>query len=49
MEVYRAFLQMQKTLEESQALFSDPDLGAAGVDTWAVPPARLHSILILVR
>ena len=44
MEVYRAFLQMQKTLEESQALFSDPDLGELAREEFAAAKAALPEL-----
>ena len=44
METYRAYLQTQKTLEESQTLFSDPDLGELAHEEFAAAKAALPEL-----
>ncbi len=41
MEAYRIYLQTQKTLEESQELFSDPDLGELAHEEFSAAKAAL--------
>ena len=44
MEAYRAYLRAQKTLEESQSLFSDPDLGELAREEFAEAKAALPEL-----
>ena len=44
METYRAYLQAQKTLEESQALFSDPDLSELAHEEFTAAKAAIPEL-----
>ena len=44
METYRAYLQAQRTLEESQSLFSDPDLSELAHEEFAAAKAALPEL-----
>ena len=44
METYRAYLQAQRTLEESQSLFSDPDLSELANEEFAAAKAALPEL-----
>ena len=44
METYRTYLQTQRTLEESQELFSDPDLGELAREDFAAAKAALPEL-----
>jgi len=44
METYRAYLQAQRTLEESQGLFSDPDLGELAHEEFNAAKAALPEL-----
>ena len=44
METYRAYLQAQRTMEESQTLFSDPDLGELAHEEFASAKAALPEL-----